>query len=53
MLTEPQTNSLATKVKEAFIELRKQCPHKDMTDCAHESIEFNCMLCCPSNCPLL
>ena len=39
--------------KEAFNLLQLNCKYESMGDCAHPDIEFNCMSCCTSNCPLL
>jgi hypothetical protein len=49
-----EINSESQKnVYSAFKELRESCIHRDMNDCGHPDIDFKCMSCSPSNCPLL
>ena len=52
-IEEINLDTLVMGVDKAFTALAKNCPHKDQTDCAHPDMDFNSMMCSPSNCPLI
>lgn len=47
--------TLVKSVNAGFEALADNCPHRtwDGADCAHPNLEFSCMCCYISNCPLL
>ena len=48
---EPEDN--AKTVNEAFKKLADECEYKIDTDCGHTDVDFDCMSCQISICPLL
>ena len=52
---EPDIADLADQVNIAFSALASKCEDRgwDGVDCEHPDTDFNSMLCCPQNCPLL